>query len=177
MPTSPVTFQLNAAEFTPWVLVNYYSNSLAVGFGVKLSDGATLTYSVQHTFDDLYAVSNNITIARVTTTASVTQVAHGLSVGDWVKITNSGDANLDGEYSVAAVTSVDIFTYTVANTGAASAGGFVGLQKARVFNHEDVAGETASADGNYQFPPRATRAICTAWTDGQADFTVIQAGR
>lgn len=177
MPVRPVTHRMDAVEFTPWVLANRYSNSFGIGFGVKLSDGATLTYYVQHTFDDLYEVYKNLTIARVTTTATVTQVAHGLSVGDWAKITNAGDANLNGEYSVASVVDVDNFTYTVADTGAAAAGGNVGLQKARVFNHSAVENETTSQDGNYEFPPRAIRANCTAWTDGQADFTVIQAGR
>lgn len=177
MPVRPAMHRLDGTEFTPWVLANYYSNSFGIGFGVKLSEGATLTYSVQHTFDDLYTVRKDVSISRSTTTATVTLPLHGLGVGDWINVTNSGNPALDGQFSVASVVDENSFTYTVANSGATASGVNVGIQTARVFAHSDVAGETASADGNYQFPPRALRAICTAYTDGFADFTVIQAGR
>jgi hypothetical protein len=57
------------------------------------------------------------TYARATTTATVTAVEHGLSVGSSVFL----DWDLaDGFYVVATVTNANTFTVTVANSGAAS---------------------------------------------------------
>jgi hypothetical protein len=57
------------------------------------------------------------TYARATTTATVTAVEHGLSVGSLVFL----DWDLaDGFYVVATVTNANTFTVTVANSGAAS---------------------------------------------------------
>lgn len=175
MPMRPVTVRCDAAEFSRWVPVNFYSSAFGIGFGVKLEDGATLTYTVQHTFDDLYE-KRNCTIARVTTTATVTLAGHGLSVGDWVYITNAG-APFDGEFAVASVVNVNSFTYTVPNSGATASGGNTKIQTARVFPHSEIADETASADGNYEFPPRAIRLNVSAYTDGFAELTIISGGK
>ena len=43
------------------------------------------------------------------------------------------------------------------------------------FDHPTVAGETASADGNYAFPVAAIKVVVTAGS-GTAQLTVIQAG-
>jgi len=43
-------------------------------------------------------------------------------------------------------------------------------------DHATLVGQTASADGNYQFPPRACRLNVTAYTSGSATLTVNQAG-
>ena len=57
------------------------------------------------------------TYARVTTTATVTAVKHGLAVGDSVFL----DWDLtDDFYTVATVADANTFTVTVANSGAAS---------------------------------------------------------
>jgi hypothetical protein len=57
------------------------------------------------------------TYARATTTATVTAVGHGLSVGSSVFL----DWDLaDGFYVVATVADANTFTVTVANSGAAS---------------------------------------------------------
>lgn len=176
MPQRPSTVRVSSATFSDWIPLNRYVSAFGVGFGVKLSDGATLTYSVQHTFDDLYERTDVFGLTRSGTTATAVKVNHGLSVGDWVYPTACG-APFDGEYSVATVVDADTFTFTVDNSGATarSPGGW--LQTARVFNHADIAGETASADGNYQFPPRACRLNVSAYTDGFADLTVISAGK
>ena len=176
MPMRPVTVRCDAAEFSRWIPLNRYSSAFGVGFGVKLSDGATLTYTVQHTFDDLYEKFTNFTIARVTTTATVTQTNHGLSVGDWVQINNAG-APFDGEFSVASVVDVNNFTYTVPDSGATASGGNATLQRGRVFAHTEVAAETTSQDGNYEFPPVACRLNVSAYTDGFAELTVVSGGK
>jgi hypothetical protein len=62
-------------------------------------------------------VSITGTYARSTTTATVTAANHSLSVGDWVYL----DWDLtDNPYQVQTVTNANVFTVTVANSGAAS---------------------------------------------------------
>lgn len=176
MPQRPSTVRLSSATFSDWIPLNRYVSSFGVGFGVKLSDGATLTYSVQHTFDDIYERYGVFSLTRSGTTATCTLVNHGLSVGDWVYPTACG-APFDGEYAVASVVDADTFTFTVAASGLTTKNPGGWIQTARVFSHTDIAGETASADGNYQFPPRACRLLVSAYTDGFADLTVISAGK
>ena len=73
--------------------------------------GAT-AYSV---FVDDVSISG--TYARATTTATITAANHGLSAGDWVYL----DWDLtDNPYQVQTVTNSNVFTVTVANSGAAS---------------------------------------------------------
>lgn len=176
MPQRPSTVRVSSATFSDWIPLNRYVSAFGVGFGVKLEDGSTLTYTVQHTFDDIYERVQNFSIARVTTTATVTQPNHGLSVGDWVYFTGCG-APFDGAFAVATVADTSTFTFTVPDSGAAASAATGWMQRARVFAHADVAAETASADGNYQFPPVACRLNVSAYTDGFADLTVISAGK
>ena len=57
------------------------------------------------------------TYARATTTATITSANHGLKVGDWVYL----DWDLtDNPYQVQTVATVNTFTVTVADSGAAS---------------------------------------------------------
>lgn len=177
MPQRPQKVRVSSASFSDWILINRMTTSFGVGLGVSLEDGATLTYTVQHTFDDLYARTQAFSVSRTTTTVTVTKANHGLAVGDWVKITNA-PAPFSGEFAVAAVTDVNNFTYTVADAGATSLAAGVGyIQTARVFPHETLASLAVSADGNYAFPPRASRLNVSAYTDGYAELTVIQAGK
>lgn len=170
----PVTVRLTAAGFSPWIPLNWRRKNFEVALGVKLSSNANLTYSVQHTMDPLLLEeTQEFSIARVATTATVTKTNHGVSVGDWVMVRDCG-APFDGEFSVAAITDQDNFTYTVANSGAtAVARGKGWLKTARVFPHSTLAAKTASADGNYDFPPMACRLLISAFVAGYADLTVI----
>jgi len=62
-------------------------------------------------------VSITGTYARSTTTATITAANHGLSAGDWVYL----DWDLtDNPYQVQTVTNANVFTVTVADSGAAS---------------------------------------------------------
>lgn len=171
MPTRPHTERLSAAGFSPWIPLNRMTE-FGVGLGCVLSSNGNLTYSVQHTFDELWDRQLCV-MSRSTTSLSITLANHGLSVASWAKIT--GGSIWDGEYAVASITDQNTFVVTVANTGATS--GLFWVQKARVFDHDDLDDETASADGNYEFPPRACRLIVTAYTAGYVDLTVIQAGK
>lgn len=170
----PITVRKSAAGFTPWIPLDRLARDFQVGLAVKLSSGANLTYSVQHTLDDLHESTSSFSISRVAVTATVTKVNHGLSVGDWIQVINAGTP-FDGEYSVATVPSVDTFTYTVANTGATSvAHGAATIHTGRVFSHSVLFTKTASQDGNYAFPPWACRLNISAFVGGFADLTVLQ---
>jgi hypothetical protein len=62
-------------------------------------------------------ISINGTYTRSTTTATVTATNHGLAAGDWVYL----DWDLtDNPYQVQTVTNANVFTVTVANSGAVS---------------------------------------------------------
>lgn len=172
MPTRPQSVRLTAAGFSPWILLNRMTNGFGVGFGAKMSSNGNLTYSVQHTFDDLYERTLCL-MSRSTTSLSIIKANHGLSTNDWAQI--SGGSIWDGTYAVASITDQNTFVVTVADTGATS--GLFWVQTARVFDHSEIDDETASADGNYEFPPRAMRLIVTAFSAGYVDLNVIQAGK
>lgn len=172
MPMRPVRVRLSAAGFSDWIPLNRMSNSFGIGLGVELSSNGNLTYSVQHTFDDIYEEADR-PLSRSTTSLTVNKVNHGLSTSDWVKI--AGSPIWDGQYAVASVTDQDNFVVTVANSGVTS--GIGRIQTARVFNHETLVSQTARADGNYQFPPRACRLIVSSYTAGYVDLNMIAAGK
>ena len=50
---SPITVTVSAAGSSRWVPVDYKQTPFNIGMGVKLSAGANLTYTVEHTFDDI----------------------------------------------------------------------------------------------------------------------------
>lgn len=171
------TVRLSAAGFSPWIAVNYRPfGSFAVGLGVKLSSNGNLTYAVQHTMDNIYQDRViDWSASRTTTTGTVTKINHGLSVSDWVFF--EAAAPFDIAYAVASITDQDTFTVTTANGGVSTViWGSAQIHTARVFNHEDLDSETASADGNYAFPPRAVRLLVSSYTAGYVDLTVLQAG-
>lgn len=173
MKTTSVT--VSSAAPSAWIPVDTNRLPFNVGFGCTIAEGTTATYTVQHTFDSL-GDARPCSISRSTTTATVTLVGHGLAVGDSVIIQNSGSTNLDGTRVVAAVSDADTFTYTVSNTGATASVLGTLATILRVFDHPDVAGETAKADGNYAFPCTAIRLNVSAYTDGAVTLTVAQGG-
>jgi hypothetical protein len=144
--TGTVSVTLAATGVSPWIPVNRYQ----VPFGVSLfglpSSGASVTWKVQHTADRLDSDAERpISISRAGTVATVTDPAHGLSVGDSVIIMGSGSSNLDGTQAVASIVDANTYTYTVVNTGAtASATGTRG-KNLRVFDHATLTGQTARA--------------------------------
>lgn len=178
---------LGAAGNGQWVRLN----DLQVAFGVALagiiSSGASLTWKVQHTFDDPVADSSNqrkhpISIARAATVATVTDfgadgTGHGMSIGDSVIITSTGSTNLDSASpnigsEVATVVDANNYTVTVANTGPTAATGLA--QNFRVFDHATLVGQTGRADGNYAYPPSMCRLKVTTYASGRVELLICQ---
>lgn len=168
----PITVRLGALGVTPWVPMDRAQKNFKAALGVTLSSGATLTYTVQHTFDLLSIPDQNFAITRASTVATVTRVNHGLSVGDWLSAVACG-APFDGEFAVASVVDDDTFTYTVSGSGL-TANGPGWLRVARVFPNSTLVAKIVSADGNFAYPPVACRLKITSYTDGFADFWIIQ---
>lgn len=171
----PVYVTMSAQGNSAWVRLNDLQIAFTVGLAVIPSSGASLTATVQHTFDDPSIDRRHaVSIARVTTTATVTDANHGLSVGDSAVITGSGDANLDGDREVITVVDANNYTYTVANTGAAASGPSVMAANFRVFPHATLAALAARADGNYAFPPQACRLRLPTFVSGRCELIIVQ---
>ena len=172
----PQRVSLSAAGFSPWLNINRMpQGNFGVALGVKLSSGASLTCSVQHTSDPLWDPTKEWSASRTTTTGTITRTNHGLSVGDWVQM--DAAAPFDAAYAVASVVDANNFTVTVPNSGVSSvAKGASNLWTARVTDTSNMAGLTADADGNYTVPPTACRLIVTSYTSGFADLDVRQVG-
>lgn len=167
---------LSAAGASQWLFTDPRRFlSFQTGLVVTLDSTANLTYDVELTLDANSQERHQIiSIARVTTTATVTLVDHGLAVGDNVTVFNTGESNLDGSHDVATVVDDDSFTYTVADTGAASAEGK--LISFRVIKHPTLQGDTTAEAGVQDSPVTAIRLNITAYTAGSATLTVLQQG-
>lgn len=169
----PTKVTVASATSSTWVPINELANNFQIGLAVAISSGASLTYNVQHTFDETGSEGlRDISISRTTTTATVTDTAHGLTAGDNVLVEQSGSTNLDGSYVVASVTNANVYTYTVANSGATAA-----LAKAhnfRVYPHAILTLQTTRLDGNYGYQIQAVRLNISTWVSGTADLTILQ---
>lgn len=53
----PVRVTVGSAAASNPIPLNNYSTPFSVGIGVDVSAGATLTYTVEHTFDDVFAAN------------------------------------------------------------------------------------------------------------------------
>lgn len=171
MRTTSVT--QSAAGFSPWVPLNTKQTPFNVSLATTVASGSTLTYSVQHTFDDVQN-AQSCSIARSGTTATLTLPNHGLSsTSDSITVIGAG-APFDGTYAPASITNANVFTYTVANSGATASANGAKVVIMRVFDHETIIAKTANDDGNYMFPAYATRLNVTAYTSGNVTLTVNQ---
>jgi hypothetical protein len=167
-----------AAGSSAWVPVSDFQNPFSVSLFASFESGGSGTYKVQHTPDDPQALHGVTSITRVGTTATVTDVAHGLATGDSLQVFGTGDSNLDtptaGLGVDVTVVDANTYTYTVANTGATAAKLGAKVNTLRVFDHPIMTGLTGRQDGNYSFPVRATRARVTVAGAGLLDLSVIQ---
>lgn len=172
----PVTVTQGVLGPSRWVPINWRSEGFAVGLGVKISSGATLTWGVQHTFDNPWEFTYDWSGVRASATGTITRVGHGLSVGDWVMF--AALFPFDREYAVATVADANTFTVTGMNAAGALTipTGMYQLHTAKVFNHQTLTGKTTSEGDNYAFPARACRLNVSAFTGGTASLTVIHAG-
>ena len=50
----PQVVTRSASRATPWIPVDMYQTPFNIGFGVVLSNTPSLTYTVEHTFDDVF---------------------------------------------------------------------------------------------------------------------------
>lgn len=105
----PITLTVSSQTTSSVVPMDTYQDPFNVGIAVALSAGATLTYTVQHTFDNVFAPGFNPANAT------------------W-------------------------------------------------YPHATLASKTASSDGNYAYPVTGIRLNVTAYTNGSATMTIVQAG-
>ena len=189
----PVRVTVSAAGNSQWIPLNYIETAFAVSVSVIPWSTATgVSYTVQHSFDDLdqsKVAGNSIQITRAAGVATVFDpgpdgLGHGMSTGDNVIITGSGPPFDTPQTSVGiqhgdlgadiTVTSNTGYTYAVPNSGALADSGFATVRRMRVFNHAVLVAQSARLDGNYAFPPRAIRLKAVTLTAGSIDFLVVQ---
>lgn len=163
-----------AAGVTQWIFLDRNKPDFNVRLDFQISSGAVLTASVQHTIDMLWP-KRAVRITRSTTTATVTDAAHGLAAGDYIAVENAG-APFDGEYSVASVVDANSYTYTVANSGATASAVSAVLGSLRVRDTTDMTALSADKELTYTSPVAACRLNVTAFTSGFAELSALQAG-
>lgn len=182
---SPVSVVLAAVGTSIVVPLSYLSNGIAIAVaGLLSSDNSGITYSIQHTMDDMTDdACRSVLISRTTTTATVTDPLHGMVSGDTVIIDNSGDANLDSPVDAqkrpfpiqVTVTDVNTYTYTVANTGAAASKPTVRAKRQRWFSLTALTGATTRIYQAFTGQPiTGLRLIITARTAGSVEMLIIQ---
>lgn len=169
-----ISTTVGSAAASSWIPCNLHASTFQIGLGVTLTSTVNLTYSVQHSFDNPDA-NLPCYITRSTTTATLTLVDHGLTTSDSIIVKGAG-APLDGTYAVASVSSADVITYTVSNSGVTISGSQATVAPMRTFNHSILASKTTAADGNYAFPVAAIRLNVSSYTSGKATLTFIQSG-
>lgn len=172
----PISVTLAALGNSLWVPINRLQNAFNLGLQGYISSGASLTWKVQHTSDPTNQEFRPVTITRVTTVATVKDIAHGLSVGDSVFIFATGDANLDKATAVdvASVVDADNYTYTVVNTGAASGASTSKIKSFRVQDHASLTGQVGKAFGNYTSPIQMVRLVTTIYVSGSVTLDITQ---
>jgi len=183
----PSYVSLSAVGNTPWIPVSYLQWAFSVGIAVTLSGGASLTYTVQHTYDlvDDTQVRGGVGISQTTTVITVTGdtgppgpqgqagIGSGLSVGDDV-ILLSTQAGIDGEYPVASILSPTSYTLTSPNSLSATGSNNSKIKSFRVFNNATLAASTTKGNTSYSTPVTAVRLNISVWASGVATMAVLQ---
>lgn len=189
----PVRITVTAPGNSQWIPINYIETAFAIGLGVIPWSTATgVSYTVQHSFDDLdqsKVAGNVIQITRAAAVATVFDsgpdgLGHGMVTGDNVIITGSGppfDTLRTGVGIQTGDLGADItvtdnthYTYAVANSGATADNGNATIRRMRVFPHATLVTLAIRADGNYAFPVRAIRLKAITLTAGAIDLLVLQ---
>lgn len=183
--------RLAALGFSQPIPINYQEQAFAVGCVGIPSSGASLTWSVQHTFDDpgpdgehlvqFSQTANTITVTNdygpLITGPLAGNSGHGLSVADSVLMNIApGNPAMGGHFAVASIISAT--SYTLTSPVSQSATGQVYVKGFRWFNHVSMVTQTGRLDGNYAFPVRALRLNVTVYASGFVDLIILQgAGR
>lgn len=169
-----VTLSLAAAGSSPWVPVNELQNMFQIGLGAYITSGASLTYNVQHTFDDFSIDARKpVTISRTTVTATVTDPDHRLSTNDNVFIEGSGVTQFDGSHDITYI-NANSYSFTVANSGATADVGPTFVKRFHVYPHALMTLLTARGDGNYAFNIKALRLNVSTYVSGKVDLIICQ---
>lgn len=175
---------LSAIGKSEWQPLDYRQRPPFVTVNVLVPSTITaITYNVEYTNDDLLGVTTvtPTSITRSTTTATVVSPSHGLNVGDSIRVFRTGfpdnqATSLDGLFSVASVTDLNTFTYTVANSGVSAGSAVSYYIPMRVTVLSSFSAKTASLDGNISFPCRAARLNVTAYTGTGAATLMLTQG-
>lgn len=180
---SPVEVSLNANGSSQWIPHDVWQSPASITLAGFVSSGASLTWAVQYTCDDIQE-ARDVGWSQSTTTITVTDKGpasrkgtHGLSVSDWVKLTGTGSqgaTSVDGEYTVASVVSAT--QYTVTSGTSQTASGSARVQSARVFTHAVLTGQTGRLSSNYNSPVKASQLVVTNYVSGVASLEVLQGG-
>lgn len=166
---------LNAVGVSEWVPLNYRQRPPEVSLDVIVASTVTGSYNVEYTYDDLMGEGNDFmnislvvptSITRAAAVATVVSPAHGLNVGDSIRVINTGFPNgtlgagatsMDGLFTVASVVDFNTFTYAVANSGITTASTWAKYIPMHVFSLTAFAAKTATQDGSLTQPVRAVR--------------------
>lgn len=173
----PITQRLSAAGYAPWVPINRLQTSFNCNVSAMLSSGAVLTYSIEYSLDnaqDPMNLTQNFTLSRTTTVLTITKTAHGLAVGDWVKLWGNGGANLDAEFNVASVVDANNVTVAIADSGLTAGNGTGWMQTLRVLPLTSPTGNTVDGSYGLDHVVTAVRINVSSWTSGTVDFQVVQ---
>ena len=175
----PTSVSLSAAGYSNWIPVDYLARSFGIGFGCALSNGAALTFSVQHTFDDPGPQgSRPVTVVTAgSTTATVTDLSMPTSalpvVGDGVVIQGSGSSIIDGQWNIASIISATQYTVTLGQSSTLTSQLGTLANTLRAWPHAVVSGVSSRIDGNYAFPIQALRLYVSAYTSGSVSLTLL----
>ena len=188
----PTFQQLAALGNTPWLPVIYNQANFNLAVAVTLTNGASLTYTIQHTFDEptdvqerFVAVSQTTTVLTVTDTGppassgvGISVGGHGLIVGDSVVLLNTG-IGVDGTYAVATVPSATSYTLTSAISQSATGSTNSAVKTFRVFNSTLAASTTRGsvaygANTNNNAPITQLRLNISVYASGTATIVYIQ---
>jgi len=172
----PIYTSVGLVGTSPWVPINYqeYRAGFNTSLGAVLTTGASLTYTVQHTYDDPNR-HYHVLVSRSGTTATMIATDHGLVAGDSI-IVGAGGAPFDGTFTVASVIDANTLTYTVSNSGPLTASPEVFTALLRVYPHSTLVNKTTRSEGVYTSPVTGVRLICTSHTTGYVTLIVVQAG-
>jgi len=170
----PVKITQGALGSTLWTLLDKQQAPFSVGLGAMITSGASLTYTVQYTYDDPGAAPRRVLVSRTTTVATVTDPDHRLSVGDNVIVAGTGSAVLDGSFDVATVVDANNYTYTVANSGPTADINASTVVSMRVYSITALAAQTTRKDANLITPVMAVRLNVSVYASGKVDLDIVQ---
>jgi hypothetical protein len=141
-----------------------------IGFTVKPLPSSAGTYDVNFTTSDL-GKGTAASYTRSTTTLTVTHTNHGLTTNDSYVI--AGDTDFEGTHAIASVTNDNVFTITVADSGAA-AGNITGYPL-QVDDVTDFTAASGTNSGNISASVSAIRLDASSATTAALVFEVNQA--